>query len=61
MYEIEFTPNEAKSYTFGFDLVAEEVGGYTFNKNNLSIDYSPKVYISSIQFNPTTTGGGYRV
>lgn len=61
-YKIGYNAGESKSFVVGFDLKAEEVGGYTFNKDYLSIEYNND-YIQSIKFQntPTIVGGGYRV
>lgn len=49
MYELEFTPNQAKSYQVGFDLTTESVGGYVANTDYLSIDtWDNNSYVSNV-------------
>lgn len=49
MYELEFTPNQAKSYQVGFDLTTESVGGYVVNTDYLSIDtWDNNSYVSNV-------------
>lgn len=49
MYELEFTPNQAKSYQVGFDLTTEPVGDYVANTDYLSIDtWDNNSYVSNV-------------
>lgn len=61
MYEMEFTPSTSQELKVGFDLTAEEIGGYTFNLSCLSIDsWSPSNYIQSVTIDSKSySGGGY--
>ena len=52
MYELEFTPNQAKSYQVGFDLTTEPVGDYVANTDYLSIDtWDNNPYVSNVVLN----------